>query len=315
MDVKKLIEEVIYDLANNDSLSSTVTKLQVISKLLKNKDFQAWIESEFIYGYPNDSDVADYRKIKVSNVKASFLLHQPYGRITQYTNFDVPISNLGLEKYEEFCNLSVRENVFAIEEILLENKGNLHLSLNAYEKLLIQQNILTDCEISNINKIVPRQYFKNIVSTSKAKLLDTFLELNETVFNNEINFNMMEKKEEIAQIVNHTINAGVYLGENSNANINDSNVIVGSNNQIHFSEVFKKSVLELAEKVEELSKEIDVDREDIAFEITNIKLELENGKSPKVIKSAFNAIKGIASSIAANEITEVINHGFQSINF
>lgn len=315
MDVKKLIEEVIYDLANNNSLSSTVTKLQVISKLLKNNIFQEWVESEFIYGYPNDSDVPNYRKINVANVKASFLHHQGFGRIMQYTNFDVPIINLGVEDYTEFINLSIKENVFAIEEILSENDGNLHLSLSAYEKILIQQNILTDCEISNINKIVPRQYFKNIVSTSKAKLLDTFLELNETVFNNEINFNMMEKKEEIAQIVNHTINTGVYLSENSTANIDSSNVVGGTKNSFNFSEDFKSQIIELTNKIEELSKDIEVDRDDIAFEITNIKLELERGRSPKVIKSALNAIKGIASSVAANEVTDIINQGLQSINF
>ena len=37
MDIKKLIEDVIYDLANNEPLSKIVAKLQVISKLLKNE--------------------------------------------------------------------------------------------------------------------------------------------------------------------------------------------------------------------------------------------------------------------------------------
>jgi hypothetical protein len=122
--------------------------------------------------------------------------------------------------------------VFSIERILAENKVNIHLSLNQYEKLLIQKKILENCEISQIHKIISREYFLNIISKANAKLLDLFLELNETVFENEINFNIMEKKEEISHIVNHTINIGVYITESSTANINDSNVLGGTNNQI-----------------------------------------------------------------------------------
>ncbi|WP_313101558.1 hypothetical protein [Epilithonimonas sp.] len=315
MDVKKLIEDVISHLAENDSLSVVVPKLQVISKLLKNEKLQLWIESEFIYGYKDNQDIPDYRKIFVSNVKASFLLHQGFGKMMQYTNWDVPISNLGMDHYREFMNLEVKQTVFAVERILDENEGNIHLSLTAYEKLLVQQKILDNCEISNIYKVVSRTYFLDIVSTTKAKLLDLFLELNESIFNNEINFNVMEKKEKISQIVNHTINTGVYVADGSTANIQNSNVVGGSQNEVHLSEEFKDQVLALAEKIEELAKDVETDREDIAFEISKIKLGLQKDESPKLIKSAFNAIKGIASSIAANEITEVINNSLPNINF
>ncbi len=231
----------------------------------------------------------------------------------QYTNFDVPISNLGMTKYLEFSEIKIRETVFSIEQILSENEGNLHLNLNDYEKLQIQNKILTDCEISSIHKILPRHTFQEVINKTKAKLLDLFLELNETVFNNEINFNVMEKKKEISQIVNHTINTGIYISDNSSANIQNSNIIGGSQN--NFSEDFKKNVLELTEKIERLAEDIEVDRDDIAFEISKIKLELQKEESPQLIKSAFNAIKGIASNVAANEISDVINQGFQNINF
>lgn len=315
MDVKKLVEDVISHLAENDSFSVVVPKLQVIAKLLKNEKLQSWIESEFIYGYKDTLGVPDYRKISVSNVKASFLHHQGFGKIMQYTNWDVPISNLGMEHFGEFMNLNVKQTVFAIERILVENKGNIHLSLTAYEKLLVQKKILDNCEISSIHKVVSRTYFLDIITTAKAKLLDLFLELNESIFNNEINFNVMEKKEKISQIVNHTINTGVYVADCSTANIQNSNVVGGSQNEVHLSEEFKDRVLALAEKIEELAQDVETDREDIAFEISKIKLGLQKDESPKFIKSAFNAIKGIASSIAANEITEVINNSLQNINF
>lgn len=123
----------------------------------------------------------------------------------------------------------------------------------------------------------------------------------------------MEKKKEISQIVNQTINTGIYISDNSSANIQNSNIIGGTQN--NFSEDFKKNVLELTEKIERLAEDIEVDRDDIAFEISKIKLELQKEESPQLIKSAFNAIKGIASNVAANEISDVINQGFQNINF
>lgn len=315
MNIKKIIESVIYQLANNESISSIVPKLQVISKLLKNEEFKIWIDNEFIYGYAEESEIPDHRNVKMSSIIASFLHHQGFGRILQYSNFEVPIINLGIENYKEIAYIPVRQTVFSIDRILTENKGDIHLSLTEYEKLLIQQKILQNCEISHINKIISREYFLNIISKANAKLLDMFLELNETVFENEINFNIMEKKEEISQIVNHTINTGVYITENSTANIKDSNILGGSNNHFGFSDDFKKQILELMEKVEELSKDVEVDRDDIAFEISKIKLQLEKGESPKLIKSAFNAIKGIASSVAADQITEVINQSLPNISF
>lgn len=319
MDVKKLIEDVVSHLAENDSLSMIVPKLQVIAKLLKNKELKSWIDSEFIYGYKDNSEVPDYRKISVSNVKASFLHHQGFGGIMQYSNWDVPISNLGMEHYSDFMNLEVKQTVFAIEQILKDNKGDIHFGLTAYEKLLVQKKILDNCEISNIHKQVSRTFFLDIISTTKAKLLDVFLELNENIFDNKLNFNVMEKKDKISQIVNNTINTGIYVGENSTANVDNSNIVGGTKNEVNFSNEFRTQILELLNKVEELSAGVDRDRDDIAYEISKIKLCLDNNEKPSLIKSAFNSIKGITSgifeNIAANEITDLLNNTLPNIKF
>lgn len=61
------------------------------------------------------------------------------------------------------------------------------------------------------------------------------------------------------------------------------------------------------------------DRENISFEITQIKTQLQKGESSKFMKSSFNAIKGITSgivsSVAADQITEVLNQTLPTINF
>ncbi|UWX60383.1 hypothetical protein N0B40_18530 [Chryseobacterium oranimense] len=319
MNIKKLVESVIFQLANNESISSIVPKLQVIAKLLKNEEFKSWVHDEYINGYDEEINVPEYRNINIISIIASFIQHQGFGRIMQYSNCEVPIINLGVQKYNEITNITIRHTVLALDTILIENKGNIHLSLPQYEKILIQKKILQNCEISEIHKIIAREQLQYIISQSNAKLLDFFLELNETIFENEINFNIMENKDKISQIVNHTINTGVYVSDNSTANINDSTVQGGSNNKLEFSNEFKKKVLELTNKIEDLSKDLEVDREDIAFEIAQIKTQLQKGESSKFIKSSFNAIKGIASGIvsnvAADQITEVLNQTLPTINF
>lgn len=51
MNIKQLIEDVIINLANNSPLESVSSKVQVISRLLKNDKFKKWVDCEFVYGY------------------------------------------------------------------------------------------------------------------------------------------------------------------------------------------------------------------------------------------------------------------------
>lgn len=319
MNIKSLIEDIIVGMANNEPLANLVSKIQVISKLIKNEEFKTWVDNEFIYGYSTGNDLPEYRNVHCLSVKASFVHHLAFGRMMQYTNFEVPILNLGPDKYKEVMLIPFKETIVALDQMMLQQEGNIHYSLTGYEKYLIQQKILQDCEISNIYKLISRYSITNIIDQAKAKLLDTFIELNDSIFNNEINFNLMEKKEEIAKIVNHTINAGVYISDNSSANIQDTNIVGGSNNNTQFSENFEKDVLNLSAKIEQLAKDLDDERDEIAFEINKIKLALEKKESPKIIKSAFNAIKGITvgivENVAANEITELLNNTLPNIIF
>ena len=319
MNIKSLIEDIIVGMANNEPLANLVSKIQVVSKLLKNEEFNTWVDNEFIYGYNTEDDLPVYRNIHVLAVKASFVHHLGLGRMMQYTNFEVPILNLGSDKYKEVMQIPFKETIVALDQMMLQQKGNIHYSLNGYEKYLIQQKILQDCEVSNIYKIISRYSITNIIDQAKAKLLDTFIELNDSVFNNEIDFNLMEKKEDIAKIVHQTINTGVYISDNSSANIQDTNIIGGSNNNTQFNENFEKDVLNLTAKIEQLAKDLDEERDEIAFEISKIKLALEKKESPKIIKSAFNAIKGITigivENVAANKITDLLNNTLPNITF
>lgn len=138
------------------------------------------------------------------------------------------------------------------------------------------------------------------------------MEFNESLFNQEINFDVMNKKKEIASIVNKTINTGVYIEDKGTANICDSTIIGGNNNKIHINSPTKVKLMEIVEKVEKLAQDIEEDREDIVVEIVKIKMELDSQyQQPKVIKSAFNAIKGIAIGVAANRIPPLVDSALE----
>ena len=66
---------------------------------------------------------------------------------------------------------------------------------------------------------------------------------------------------------------------------------------------------EIADQIEVLSVDVEADRESIAEEVAKIRIELDGKKNPKIIRSAFNAIKGILVGVAANKITDLITTG------
>ena len=98
-------------------------KLQVIAKLLKNEEFKSWVHNEYINGYDEEVNVPEYRNINIISIIASFTQHQGFGRIMQYSNFEVPIINLGIQKYNEIANITIRHTVLALDTILIESKG------------------------------------------------------------------------------------------------------------------------------------------------------------------------------------------------
>jgi hypothetical protein len=140
------------------------------------------------------------------------------------------------------------------------------------------------------------------------------MEFNETIFEDEIDFDIMAKKKDIDKIVQQTIHTGIFLSENATANISSSAIIGGTNNNIQISHTAKAELESIVNKIEQLSEEIDADREDIVVEILTIRDELNNTiQRPKIIKSAFNAIKGITIGVAGNKITDLIDKGLEII--
>ena len=310
INVKKLIEEVISDLANNESICMVSNKVQIISRLLKNKKFTDWVNSEFVNGYEDKATLPKYRKSTITGVYADFIVPHGFGMM-QYKNTEIPIANLGRKNYEQITMVKIKDSLSIIQSALEGKREDIAYSLTPYEIRMIQS-IMPDCQIMQIHKIVSRQFFERIIQTAKNTLIDVFMEFNDSLFNKEINFNVMNKEREIASIVNKTINTGVYVEEKGTANINDSTIFGGNFNSVTFNMKAREELKVITDKIEELAHDIDFDREDLVTEIVRIRMELDNQyQQPKVIKSAFNAIKGIVIGVAANRITTLVDSALE----
>ena len=123
----------------------------------------------------------------------------------------------------------------------------------------------------------------------------------------------MNKKKEVDRIVSHTINAGVYI-ENSSAKIDNTQITVGDNNTISISSHDKEMLNKILGEIEKINESTGVNNQEIKDEILNIRNEIEQkNQKPKLVKSSLNAIKGIAYSIAANQIVQLANQGLEIV--
>ena len=67
-------------------------------------------------------------------------------------------------------------------------------------------------------------------------------------------------------------------------------------------------------EIEKINESTGVNNQEIKDEILNIRNEIEQkNQKPKLVKSSLNAIKGIAYSIAANQIVQLANQGLEIV--
>ena len=308
--LKEMIESVIDDLTNNEPINRYVSKLQVIARKLKNETFTKWLDKE-INGYQSDDAVPPYRIIP-TQVKANLIIERGFQR-AQLSNHIMPLYPLGKELAKEISNIEIKESIIELTSVIDSNKP-LAYSTTEYERFKLSK-IYEDSTILSAHKPLQKSQVEFIIHKFKSSLLDIFMEFNETIFEDEINFDLIAKKRDIDKIIHQTINTGIYLSDHSNANINGSTVIGGVDNKVHINAESRNELDDIITKVEQLCQEIEADREDIAREILSLREELDNTiQRPKIIKSALFALKGITMGVAGNKATELIDKALKIMN-
>jgi hypothetical protein len=293
MNLKQLIEDLIYDLSNNSSLEKIMLKAKTIAFQLENTDFLNWIEMES-NGYKDIEMLPEYRKFKCS-VQAS--IEFPYkGTIT---NLTIPVDAIK-DKYTKklLSEICIKESIFEIEKFV-QNGDNNNLRMNApiyaYSKV---NELYPYGNIYDLWLCINATSTVSVIMHVKNKLLDFFLKLNKQMDMN-IDFDVIKNKKEVTKIINQTITAGVIHTGNGNIEISDNTILDNINNQIDISQDIKQQLENIINKIEIVTKKIDNNKtEDILDAITIIKKELDTkNNNSKTLKLAFNAIKGAVAGL------------------
>ena len=301
MDPKKLIEEVLIDLANNKSLTDVSTKIQIIVRLLGNDELKQWFEREFITGYTDSKDLPDYRISQAVDIKASYLVPQGFG-VWQIKGQSVPVANLGIEKYKDIMKIRFEDTISAIIEFS-KHPQDIAVTLNPYEKTLVQK-VLGDAQIQSVHKVLSPATFQTIIDNVQSKIIDLFLELDEKVFNGQIDLTSKPVKEEIHQVITNNFTAGII--QTGAGTIEASNSTIAAKVDNLSDEVISK-LSSLTDEIDRIVKDEDEEHNEIAQEIVDIRAELSELKPKKnLLKKSFKAIAWTASVSCKTAIESLV---------
>lgn len=286
METKELIDSIIRDLTNDAPISRIMLKAQAIASSLGLADLAEWVRKEQ-NGYTKGDDIPDYRKTKCS---AKVNLTQGLKIVT---NFDVPVDALSDKEAREMLSYIYFSDPISEIESLSANsnpEGMLKVVAPAYAYDKVRE-IFPLADIDMLWKIVNVTAAFGVVERVKSRMLDFFLVLDKKQ-KLGIDFNQLEGKKEVAQVMNKTINAGIYY--EGTGDVNTVNSIVA--NSISFDKMAFADLLSKVHDCGELKG-----NQDAEDELNIIEDELKKDEpNTKIIKKTLLFLKDIAFNIGAN---------------
>lgn len=285
MDVKKLIEEVLTALGDNKTLTEVSSKIQIIVRLLGDEKLRSWYNCEFVTGY-HDEELPDYRKSRAADITADYLAPQWNGLLS-VPNQSVPVYNLGKEKYDDIMSIVIKDTISSIIEFS-KHSDQMAMSLSPYEKGLVQK-VLGNVQIQRVHKVVPPSVFQHIIDNVQNRIIDLFMDLNEKVFNGEMDVTSSQGKREITQVINNYITAGVV--NTGSGTIDASNSTNAGNINGSISNDVKDRLNSIVCEIEKIASDHDDWLKDISQELLDIHSELQSASpEPKVLTKSFKAL-------------------------
>jgi hypothetical protein len=297
MDVKALINSIIEDLTSNEPISKIMLKAQAISFSLGLDEFSKWVRLEQ-NGYQKGDEIPEYRRTRCS---AKVNLTQGFKRVT---NLDVPIDAIPDKTAREMLSyIYFSEPITELEKLANDatSDGLLQVIAPAYAYRKAQA-IFPMADIDMLWKIVNVTAASGVVEKVKSKMLDFFLQLDQKT-QMGVDFDKLEGKQEAKQVLNQTINAGIYHSGSGDVNVVDS--VVGNTASVTMTatdiETVKKCISDILSS-KELEDDIDV-QEEIAIIQNEVKKE---NPSRKIIKKSLLFLKEVAVQTSASVCAQAI---------
>ena len=290
MDVKTLIEGVINDLTDDAPISRILLKAQAISHFLDLQEFSEWIKLEQ-NGYPEGTAIPDYRRCRCA-AKVNFTQG-----VKRVSNLDVPIDAIPDETTRKvLSNLFFAEPISELEQLFAgaSPEGVLTVLAPAYAYQTVKA-IFPYADIESLWKVAPASVVSGVVDRVKSKMLAFFLELDKK---NKlgIDFNQLEGKKEAKQIMNQTINAGIYHAGNGDITVSGSSVSNSVNTPLSDTEINDiRAFLSSIKGNGELDGNPDAQEE-----LSTVSDEIEKEKpSRKIIRKSLLFLKDVATRTGA----------------
>ena len=309
MDTKKLIEEVLLALGNNKSLTDVSSKIQIIVRLLGDEKLKSWYTCEFVTGY-KDQELPDYRISRAVEIKANYIVPQGFGAL-QLSGQSVPVANLGLEKYKEIMTVRFCDTISAIIEYS-KHPEDVAMSLSPYEQMLVQK-VLGEAHIQNVHKVLSPSTFQTIIDNVQGRIIDMFMDLNERIFNGELDLKSDSAKKEIHQVITNNITAGIVQTGAGTIEANNA-TIAAKIEQSPSADVIAKLNL-LAVEIERVAKDADEEFDDIARELIDIRTELSKPQpNSSFLKKSFKALTWGATVSCKTTIEELVKKAIEYLS-
>lgn len=309
MDTKKLIEEVLLALGNNKSLTDVSSKIQIIVRLLGDEKLKSWYTCEFVTGY-KDQELPDYRISRAVEIKTNYIVPQGFGT-WKLSGQSVPVANLGLEKYKEIMTVRFCDTISAIIEYS-KHPEDVAMSLSPYEQMLVQK-VLGEAHIQNVHKVLSPSTFQTIIDNVQGLIIDMFMDLNERVFNGELDLKSDSAKKEIHQVITNNITAGIVQTGAGTIEANNA-TIAAKIEQSPSADVIAK-LNSLAVEIERVAKDADEEFDDIARELIDIRTELSKPQpNSSFLKKSFKALTWGATVSCKTTIEELVKKAIEYLS-
>jgi len=295
--MKDMINKIIQDLGEDKPINGILLKAQIIASKLDNKEFEVWINNEQ-NGYPDAKNIPDYRILNAT-VKAD--ISQPYVRMCQ--NLSIPAGIFGEELINDsMYHVRITQSLSEIENLCDSKKsGTILANCPAMAYTEVSKHVRGNVE--RVWQEFSTSSLIGIVNSFKSKLLSFFLDLDKKI-DAGIDFSKIEGQNEINQIMNNyyinSVVANTGDGTVSTGDISDNNPV------LYISDVDQKGkIQDLVSKLIVEAKKID--NEDLQMAVDTISEECKKPSwAKKTLKLAFNAVQGIATGIAANQLTPIV---------
>lgn len=193
-----------------------------------------------------------------------------------------------------------------------KHPADLVISLSPHEQFLVQK-VLGEAQVQSVHKVLSPSTFQTIIDGVQGKIVDMFMDLNEKVFNGELDLHSTNAKREIQQVINNYITAGIV--QTGAGTIDASEAIVAANYQRVLDSELKDKLNLLVNKIEDLANNSNDEFDEIAQEIVDIRSELASSNPiAKNLRKSFKAITWGISVSGKAAIEKLVNNAIDLLS-